>query len=71
MLALRGAGWPVIVVDDLSTGRRGAVPAEVLIEGDFGDYGLLAELFERHRIRAVLHFAGSVVVPESVREPLA
>lgn len=72
VLALREAGWPVIVLDDLSTGQRGAVPADVcLVEGDFADRDVLARLFARHRIRVVLHFAGSVVVPESVRQPLA
>jgi UDP-glucose 4-epimerase len=72
VLALRAAGWPVIVLDDLSTGRRAAIPADVcFVEGDVGDRAVLARLFERHPIRAVLHFAGSVIVPESVREPLA
>jgi UDP-glucose 4-epimerase len=72
LLALRAADWPVIVLDDLSSGRRDAVPAGVpLVVGDVGDRGLLAQLFTRQRIRAVLHFAGSVRVPESVRQPLA
>jgi UDP-glucose 4-epimerase len=72
VLALRAADWPVIVLDDLSTGRRDAVPADVpLVVGDVGDRGLLAQLFERQRIRAVLHFAGSVQVAESIRQPLA
>lgn len=72
VLALREAGWPVIVLDDLSTGRRAALPAGVgFVEGDVGDRSVLGRLFEQHPIRAVLHFAGSVIVPESVREPLA
>src|SRR5688572_1008372 len=72
LLALRAADWPVIVLDDLSSGRRDAVPAGVpLVVGDVGDRGLLAQVFTRQRIRAVLHFAGSVRVPESVRQPLA
>jgi UDP-glucose 4-epimerase len=72
VLALDDAQWPVLVVDNLSTGRRESLPRHVpLIEGDFGDPGVLAELFEGHRIRAVLHFAASTVVPESVRQPLA
>jgi UDP-glucose 4-epimerase len=72
VLALRAADWPVIVLDNLSTGRRAALPADVpLVVGDIGDRGLLAQLFERQRIRAVLHFAGSVQVAESMRQPLA
>lgn len=72
VLALREAGWRVIVLDDLSTGRRRAIPADVpLIECDVGDRSVLASLFEKHPIRAVLHFAGSVIVPESIRQPLA
>jgi UDP-glucose 4-epimerase len=72
VLALRAAGWPVIVLDNLSTGRRAAIPAGVeLVEGDVGERAGLARLFERQRIAAVLHFAGSVIVPESVRDPLA
>lgn len=71
VLALRDANWPVIVIDDLSTGRRESLPRDVsLIEGDVGDSRLLSELFGRHRIEAVLHFAASTVVPESVRQPL-
>ena len=72
LLALRAANWPVIVLDDLSTGRRAAIPADVrLVVGDIGDRSLLAQLFKRQRIRAVLHFAGSVQVAESTRQPLA
>lgn len=72
VLALRAARWPVVVIDDLSTGRRAAVPREVpLVVGDVGDAALLASLFARHRFRGVLHFAGSTVVPESIRRPLA
>ncbi|MGH6945100.1 MAG: UDP-glucose 4-epimerase GalE [Geminicoccaceae bacterium] len=71
VLTLRDAGWPVVVLDDLSTGRRAALPDEVeLVEGDVGDTRLLADLLENRAIRAVLHFAGSVAVEESVREPL-
>jgi UDP-glucose 4-epimerase len=72
LLTLRAADWPAIVLDDLSTGRRVALPADVpLIVGDVGARGLLAQLFERHRVRAVLHLAGSVQVAESTRQPLA
>jgi UDP-glucose 4-epimerase len=69
--ALTDAGWPVVVVDDLSTGRRSAVPEAVpLIEGDIGDRALIDAALARHTPIAVMHFAGSIVVPESVTDPL-
>ena len=71
VLALTDAGWPVAVVDDLSTGFRWAVPEEVpFYEGDVADPALLARIFAERNIRAVMHFAGSIVVPESVSDPL-
>jgi UDP-glucose 4-epimerase len=72
VLALRTYGWPVVVVDDLSTGRRATLPDDVaLTVGDVGDRRLLEQLFERHRMAAVVHLAGSVQVAASLREPLA
>jgi len=69
---LRGAGWPVVVLDDLSAGRRSALPPDVpLVVGDVGDGALLAQLLRDHPIAAVLHLAGSVQVTESMRRPLA
>jgi UDP-glucose 4-epimerase len=71
VLALLDAGWKVVVVDDLSTGRRRAVPAAAaFVEGDVGDRDTMAATLAQHRPAAVLHFAGSIVVPESVRDPL-
>lgn len=71
VLALREAGWPVVVVDDLSTGRRELVPDGVpLIEGDIADRALIDAALVRHNPVAVMHFAGSIVVPESVSDPL-
>ena len=71
VLALQDAGWPVAVIDDLSTGFRFAVPEEVAFyEGDIADAGLLARIFAEQGTQAVMHFAGSVVVPESVENPL-
>jgi UDP-glucose 4-epimerase len=59
-----------VAVDNLSTGIRAAVPGGIpFYEGSIGDNGLLAEIFASHKIKAVLHFAGSVVVPESVEDP--
>ncbi|MEZ5710524.1 MAG: UDP-glucose 4-epimerase GalE [Blastomonas sp.] len=71
VLALRDAGWPVLVIDNLVTGFRWAVPDEVpFAEGDIGDGALVGDLIRRHDIGAIMHFAGSVVVPESVENPL-
>jgi len=75
VLALVDSGWPVAVIDNLSTGFRFAVPAGVpLYEGDIADGALLARIFAEHGIGggrgAIMHFAGSVVVPESVADPL-
>ncbi len=71
VLALKDAGWPVAVVDNLVTGFRWAVPDGVpFYEGDIEDGDLLARIFAEQRIGAVMHFAGSVVVPESVSDPL-
>jgi UDP-glucose 4-epimerase len=71
VLALTDAGWPVAVIDNLSTGFRFAVPDGVpLYEGDIADEALLGRIFAEQGIRAVMHFAGSIVVPESVENPL-
>ncbi|HET9904834.1 MAG TPA: UDP-glucose 4-epimerase GalE [Xanthobacteraceae bacterium] len=69
--ALRDTGEEVVVLDNLSTGRREAVPAGVpLVVGDTGDADALAALMRRYRPEAVVHFAASIVVPDSVRDPL-
>jgi UDP-glucose 4-epimerase len=71
VLALRDAGWPVAVIDNLVTGFRFAVPEGVpFYEGDVGDGELLAHIFAEQGTRAIMHFAGSVVIPESVVDPL-
>ena len=71
VLALRDAGRPVVVLDDLSTGRRAAVPDGVpFVRGAAGDPALLDRVLRDHGIGAVMHFAGSIVVPESVERPL-
>lgn len=70
-LALLEAGYRPVVVDDLSTGRRELVPAAIpFIHADVGDQTRMAEVFATHRIDAVIHLAGSIVVPESVTDPL-
>lgn len=71
VLALRDAGYPVTVIDNLTTGFRFAVPDGVAFyEGDIEDGALLARIFAEQGIRAVMHFAGSIIVPESVENPL-
>ena len=71
VLALRAAGHAVVVLDNLTTGFRWLLPDDVpLIEGDAGDMALLARVFAEHGIGAVMHFAGSIIVPESVSNPL-
>ena len=71
VLALKDAGWDVTVLDNLSTGRREAVPAGVdLIVGNIEDPSLVEPLLRDRGIGAILHFAGSIVVPESVTDPI-
>lgn len=71
VLALRAAGRAVVVLDDLSTGDRGLVPANVpLIVGDVADAERVGSLLRDHRVGTVMHFAGSIIVPESVADPL-
>ncbi len=72
ILAFRAAGREVVVLDNLSTGLRDAVPADVpFVECDAGDMARVQEIVETHGIASVVHFAGSLVVPESVEKPLA
>jgi UDP-glucose 4-epimerase len=68
---LTDAGEDVVVLDNLSTGFRWAVAPEArLVEGDVGDTELVHRLIGEHGIEAIIHFAGSIVVPESVTDPL-
>ena len=70
--ALLDAGEEVVVVDRLSTGFRWAVaPAARFYLGDVGDQDLLEQIFAENDIGSIIHFAGSVVVPDSVRKPLS
>src|SRR5256885_2953242 len=71
VLALKDAGWPVVVIDDLSNGSRDVVPADVpFFEGSIGDRALVDSILAGEGIGAIMHFAGSIVVPESVEQPL-
>ena len=70
-LALLDDGWDVVVLDDLSTGNRALVPAEArFYEGSVADRTLVERLIADEKIGAIMHFAGSIVVPESVSKPL-
>jgi UDP-glucose 4-epimerase len=71
VLALKDAGHTTVVLDNLSTGNRRVVPGDVpLIEGDVGDGQLADRVIEGHRIDAIMHFAGSLKIAESMRRPL-
>jgi UDP-glucose 4-epimerase len=71
VLALLDVGEDVVVLDDLSTGFRWAVPDSArLIVGDFGDMALVKRIIAEHQIDAIAHFAAKIVVPESVSDPL-
>lgn len=60
----------VIVLDNLSTGRKESVLYGELIVGDVGNNSLLDKLFSHYKFDAVMHFAGSIVVSESVSDPM-
>lgn len=69
--ALKDAGWQPVVIDNLTTGFRWAVPEDVpFVEGDIEDMALLAKIISEYHIGAIMHFAGSIIVPESVINPL-
>src|SRR5258708_9416864 len=71
VLAFIDRGEIPIVLDDLSTGDRAAVPLGVpFFAGDVGDTEVVLRLVQNHRIDAMLHFAATIVVPESVPYPL-
>ncbi len=72
VLALAEAGENAVVIDNLSTGFSSALPDAVpLFIGDAGDENLVENVITQHGIESIIHFAGSVVVPESMRDPLA
>ena len=71
VLALAEAGEDVVVIDDLSTGFSTYLPEGVpLFIGDAGDENLVEGVIAQHNIESIVHFAGSVVVPDSMRDPL-
>ena len=69
--ALADAGESVVVLDNLSTGFRFLLPQRVpLIVGSTGDRELAARVIREHKVDSIIHFAASIVVPDSVRDPL-
>lgn len=65
------SGFGVVILDNLYSGHRWAVPEQAaFVQGDAGDAGLVRTLIRRHAIGAVVHLAGHIVVPESVKDPL-
>ncbi|MEG3124909.1 UDP-glucose 4-epimerase GalE [Sphingomonas sp. GB1N7] len=71
VLALLDAGYRVVVVDNLTTGFDWLVdPRATLVQGDIEDDDLVRGTIRDHRVGAIMHFAGSIIVPESVSDPL-
>jgi UDP-glucose 4-epimerase len=71
LLSLLDAGFEVVTIDNLSTGRRLSVPDEVAFyEGDIANAALLDKIWTEHEISAVMNFAGSIKVGESIERPL-
>jgi len=69
--ALVEAGESVVVIDNLSTGFSDFLPDGVpLLVGDAGDERLVGNIIAQHKVESIIHFAGSIVVPESMRDPL-
>jgi UDP-glucose 4-epimerase len=71
VLMLLEAGEEVIVIDDLSTGFRESVSNKAnLIVGDIGDENLIRKTIHQNKVNEIIDFAGDLVVPESIRDPL-
>lgn len=69
-LALLDLGVRVVIIDDMSTGSDLLLPADaVFVHGRAGDGGLIRQVIADHRIGAVMHFAASISVAESVAQP--
>lgn len=71
VLALQDAGHKPVVIDNLTTGFRWAVSEDMpFYQGDIADAELVAKIIADEGIEAIMHFAGSIIVPESVENPL-
>lgn len=68
---LLAAGHSVVVVDNLSTGQKSNLHKDAtFVKGDFGDAKVLAKVFSAHSIDAVMHFAASIDLNESIKKPV-
>ena len=71
VLSLTDAGIDTVVLDNLTTGFSWAIsPAAKLVRGDIADEALVLKTLRDHKVDAIIHFAGSIVVPDSVSDPL-
>lgn len=71
VLALLDSGRDVVVVDNLTTGFRWAIdPRAAFVEANVADEDTVRAVIRDHAVGAIMHFAGSIVVPESVSDPL-
>jgi UDP-glucose 4-epimerase len=71
VLALLDAGYDVVVLDNLVTGFDWAVdPRAAFVRADVADEAAVRAAIRDHRVQAIMHFAGSIIVPESVSNPL-
>lgn len=71
VLNLLDAGEKVVIIDNLSTGKDWTIPNDVaFVKGDVEDIALVSETIKKYDVNAVIHFAGSIIVPESVEDPL-
>jgi UDP-glucose 4-epimerase len=71
LLALQDAREPVVALDNLSAGERWLAPQDVpFVEADVGDEKKLAQVLNAYDIKEVIHFAGSILVTESIRNPI-
>ena len=68
---LLDAGYAVVVLDNLYSGHRWAVDERAsFVEGNAGSQEVVDQVFAEHDVSAIVHFAGHIVVPESVADPL-
>lgn len=68
---LSEAGFKVVVADNLCSGNRWAVPEQIpFVQCDAGDSAAIADAIRKYNVTAAMHFAGSVIVPESIKDPL-
>ncbi len=71
VLALCDGGQDVVVLDNMSTGVRANVDTRAaFVKGDIADKALVARILDEHNVDVVVHFAGSIIVPDSVADPL-